>query len=89
MKQLFDAYLNQPIIPDIFLLAMADTDQFANLLNDGVSSIEMDFFGYREAYEYAKQNEQVDGEGFFSNLMGIIKSDAESSDAMDRMKTWI
>ena len=87
MKQLFDAYLNQPIIPDIFLLAMADTDQFANLLNDGVSSIEMDFFGYREAYEYAKQNEQVDGAGFFSNLMGIIKSDAESSDAMDRMKT--
>ena len=87
IKQLFEAFLNKPTIPYILLLAIADTDQFANLLNDGVSSIEMDFFGYREAYEYAKQNERVDGAGFLSDLMGNIKSDAESSDAMDRMKT--
>lgn len=87
IKQMLEAYLNQPMIPNILLLAVADTSKFADLLTDGVSSIEMDFFGYLEAYEYAKQNGQVDGAGFISSLMGVIQSDEESSDAMERMKT--
>lgn len=87
LKRLLETYLGQQTIPNILLLAVADTDKFVDLLNDGISSIEMDFFGYREAYEYAQQNERVDGAGFFSNLMGNIKSDADSSDAMDRIKT--
>lgn len=68
-------------------MAIADTTQFANLLNDGVASIQMDLFGYREAYEYAKQNGRVEGAGFFSALTGLLTSDVDSSDAMNKIKT--
>jgi len=87
IRQILDTYLNQQTIPNIFLLAVADTNKFANLLNDGVSSIEMDFFGYREAYEYAQQNSRIDGAGFFSDLFNFMSSEHEPSDGMDRMKT--
>jgi len=87
LERLFDAFLKREQIPGLFLLAIADTNKYVGLLADGIGCIELDFFGYREAFEYAKQHGKLEKAGWFSDLIGFMLSDDDSSEVMNRMKT--
>ncbi len=89
LKQLLETYLGSQTFPQILLIAIADPDNFKELLTDGISSIDLDLEGHREAFEYVQQNGKVEGAGFITHLSSLFKSDTNPSDAMDKMKTRI
>ena len=88
-RELFDVYLKSANINGLFLLAKADANKIDKLLSEGVSSIEMNFFGYKETFEYAKRQGKVDNAGFLSPFLDYLNSDTDPSDDMDRMNTRI
>ena len=86
-KKMFEEFLNMPLIPNVLLLAIADQTKLSSIFEDGIASIQLNLFGYKETYEYAQQNGHIAQAGFLSNLLYLMSSDSEASDAMDSMKT--